>query len=95
MKPKGPEVRTSRIKLLARKCGNERTRDACHFAALPDVAQTDVALNAVADEGAIESELITGLSIEARGRANLCQGKNGFGKSCTALKRLDRDAFNG
>jgi hypothetical protein len=39
------------------------------LAALPDVAQTDVALNAVADEGAIESELITGLSIEARGRA--------------------------
>jgi hypothetical protein len=71
-----------------RKCGNERTGDACHLAALPDVARTNVALNAVADEGAIESELITGLSIEGRGRAKLCQGKNGFGKSRTALKQF-------
>ena len=37
----------------------------------PDVAQTDVALNAVADEGIIESKLIAGLGVEADAGAEL------------------------
>ena len=39
--------------------------------ASPDVAKTDVALNAVADEGSIESKLIAGLGVEADAGAEL------------------------